>query len=334
MKIAYWTLGEGSPLVIMPTLLTSHGQLEWRIPEYRSWYWALAEGRHLIGYDARGNGMSEREVGSYSIDALIGDLNAVLERTSVDRFDLLAMVHSGPAALAFAAQHPDRVRHLALWGAYARAADYVASPRIQASRALLAKDWDAYVETVGFYSFGWRDEAGRTTASFIRETVSQEGMLRALAEIDTYDVSDILSSIKVPTLVLNRAKAAWPTIDVAQGLAAAIPNARLAIVPGSATLPWGDEVVSAIRSFFDESDGGSPAKPSARTNVQPEETRLSKREREVLRLLAEGNSNKEIAAALTLSVFTVERHLVNIYAKIGARGRADATAWALKNGVA
>src|SRR5262249_32529828 len=56
---------------------------------------------------------------------------------------------------------------------------------------------------------------------------------------------------------------------------------------------------------------------------------LSAREIEVLRLLASGKANKEIAAALFISVATVERHVANLYAKIGARGRAQATAFAL-----
>ncbi|GAA4783877.1 AAA family ATPase [Actinomycetospora chlora] len=56
---------------------------------------------------------------------------------------------------------------------------------------------------------------------------------------------------------------------------------------------------------------------------------LSRREREVLDLLAGGASNKEIARALTLSVHTVERHVANVYGKIGARNRADATSYAL-----
>lgn len=69
IKIAYWTVGEGAPLVIMPNLMMSHGQLEWRTPEYRAWYQALGEGRRLIGYDARGSGMSDREFSDYPIDA-------------------------------------------------------------------------------------------------------------------------------------------------------------------------------------------------------------------------------------------------------------------------
>jgi DNA-binding CsgD family transcriptional regulator len=60
---------------------------------------------------------------------------------------------------------------------------------------------------------------------------------------------------------------------------------------------------------------------------------LSPRELEVLRLLAQGRANKEIAAALFISVPTVERHVANIYAKTGARGRAAAAAYALRRGL-
>lgn len=62
--------------------------------------------------------------------------------------------------------------------------------------------------------------------------------------------------------------------------------------------------------------------------------RLTPREAEVLALLAAGNTNKEIAAELVLSPATVERHVTNLYRKIGARRRADATAYALHHGLA
>lgn len=63
---------------------------------------------------------------------------------------------------------------------------------------------------------------------------------------------------------------------------------------------------------------------------------LSPRETEVLRLLVRGLSNDDIAHELVLSVRTVERHVANIYAKIGASGRtarAIATAWANSHGI-
>jgi ATP/maltotriose-dependent transcriptional regulator MalT len=64
---------------------------------------------------------------------------------------------------------------------------------------------------------------------------------------------------------------------------------------------------------------------------------LTRREVEVLRLIARGRANPEIAAELVLSVRTVERHVANIYEKIGASGRAaraTAASYALATGVA
>jgi predicted ATPase/DNA-binding CsgD family transcriptional regulator len=69
--------------------------------------------------------------------------------------------------------------------------------------------------------------------------------------------------------------------------------------------------------------GAGPEKPGG----------LTERELDVLRLLASGHSNAEIGAELVLSVRTVEKHVANIYAKIGARGRADAATYALREGL-
>jgi DNA-binding NarL/FixJ family response regulator len=57
---------------------------------------------------------------------------------------------------------------------------------------------------------------------------------------------------------------------------------------------------------------------------------LTSREAEILRLLATGMSNRQIASELVLSVHTVERHVHNAYRKIDARNRAEATAYALR----
>jgi DNA-binding NarL/FixJ family response regulator len=57
---------------------------------------------------------------------------------------------------------------------------------------------------------------------------------------------------------------------------------------------------------------------------------LSRRELEVLRLVATGKSNREIATTLVISEHTVARHLQNIYAKLGLTSRAAATAFAFE----
>jgi DNA-binding NarL/FixJ family response regulator len=72
-----------------------------------------------------------------------------------------------------------------------------------------------------------------------------------------------------------------------------------------------------------ESTGDLPAAPA----------HLTRREVEVLGLLAQGLSNKEIAGVLWLSDRTVERHLTSLYRKIGVARRSEATAFALRHGV-
>ena len=74
------------------------------------------------------------------------------------------------------------------------------------------------------------------------------------------------------------------------------------------------------------------AAPAATPTASP--GRLSHREVEVLRLLAAGRSNRAIAAALFLSPRTVQRHVANLYLKIGAHSKAEATAYALRHDLA
>lgn len=73
---------------------------------------------------------------------------------------------------------------------------------------------------------------------------------------------------------------------------------------------------------------GAPAAPTLSTPGG-----LTPREVEVLRLLATGRTNSEIAAELVLSVNTVIRHIANIYGKLGLRSRSEATAYALRRGL-
>lgn len=63
------------------------------------------------------------------------------------------------------------------------------------------------------------------------------------------------------------------------------------------------------------------------------ETVLTEREDEVLKLIAEGSSSKDIATALTISIKTVERHRANILAKLGMRDRTQLTRYAIRAGL-
>lgn len=70
------------------------------------------------------------------------------------------------------------------------------------------------------------------------------------------------------------------------------------------------------------------------TKHAPSLAALSQRERQVLRLIGEGLSNKEVAAALHLSVRTIEGHLARIRAKLEVKGRTDLMRLALRSKLA
>jgi DNA-binding NarL/FixJ family response regulator len=93
------------------------------------------------------------------------------------------------------------------------------------------------------------------------------------------------------------------------------------------------ELLAAVRSAAAGESVLSPAVASKlMTRVRRADTTLSPREIEVLRLVADGSSNREIARELFLSETTVKSHLVHIYAKLGVRSRTSAVARARQQG--
>ena len=96
-----------------------------------------------------------------------------------------------------------------------------------------------------------------------------------------------------------------------------------------------EQALWAARCLLDTLGGAAPGEGAAANHPAPcrPAIGLSPREMEVLRLLATGHSNRRIAQALFLSPRTVQRHVANVYLKIGAHCRAEAAAYAIRHGL-
>jgi class 3 adenylate cyclase len=268
VSIAFWTLGEGVPVVRMQPTPYSHAQLEWTIPEIRLWHEPLAVKYRLVRFDHRGTGLSQRDAIDFSLEAQVRDLEAVLDRLSLDRVALMALYGSGPLAIEYAAHNPECVSHLILLDAYATAPDYYQLPQLQAITSLVDKDWELFTETVAHVSYGWSEESGRRFAAFMRECVSPEAA-KAFLEADAkVDVSAALPEVKQPTLVLQHRLVPFPTIDTARDIASHITHARLVILEGT----WRDSdtgtALAAIEEFLGEGEQASAgAAPSGLVTI-------------------------------------------------------------------
>src|SRR5690606_28892696 len=105
-------------------------------------------------------------------------------------------------------------------------------------------------------------------------------------------------------------------------VASALPDARFGVVAGEDV-----EEIEAIDAFL-RTAGQPEALEAGSANGH-----LTPRESDVLRLIAAGKTNREISEELVLSERTVARHITNIYAKVGVRSKAEATAYAIYHGL-
>jgi len=146
VRIAYATVGEGPPLVLVPGWV-SHLELTWENSAVRQGYELLAEHFLLIRYDKRGTGLSDRGVTDFSLEAPLRDLEAVVQSLKLRRFSLYAISEGGPLAIAYAARQPRRVTRLALYGALARGSAWP-KETIDALAALVRVQWGLASETM------------------------------------------------------------------------------------------------------------------------------------------------------------------------------------------
>jgi len=117
VRIAFATSGSGPAVVRVGTWL-SHLEEDWNSSVWRHWLEAFSEGRTLVRFDVRGSGLSDRRVDDLSLDALVNDLDAVVDASGLERFPLLGLCPGGPIAIAYAARYPARVTRLVLYDAY------------------------------------------------------------------------------------------------------------------------------------------------------------------------------------------------------------------------
>jgi pimeloyl-ACP methyl ester carboxylesterase/DNA-binding CsgD family transcriptional regulator len=261
-----------------------------------------------------------------TLEALVAELGA-------EQVDLFGVSHGAAVAAGFAAQRPERVKRVLLYGAYAHGGAVVSQTLLRSMTSLLRADWDLGSQLLAIAFLPEADK--RLINSFARlhsQTCDGE-MAAALLELSAQtDVRELLGRVAAPALVLHRAKDPVVPMPLGREVAAIIPGARFELLEGTWHLPWfGDTaaVLGAAGAFF----GFSAPPPDREARSETPTSALTPRERDVLRLVAEGLNDATIAQRLVLSAHTVHRHVANIRARLGQPSRAAAAAHATRLGL-
>lgn len=324
-RIAYAVTGSGPPLVVNKCWISSL-QYDLLGPMWPHFVAALSEFVTLIRYDERGFGLSDRDAADFSLEARVGDLEAVADAAGCGRFALMCTSQGGPVGITFAVDRPDRVTRLVLYDAHA-------TPTRNDDDETV---FDTYVQLV---KAGWdRPESSfrrvwsenllpsgteaqkRWIDDLIPRCTSAETAVRSAAARRATDVTDLLARVTVPTLVLHTRGDRMNEFEEGRRLAAGIPGARLHPLESDNHLLLADDpawpgFVAAVEAYLRPDGHGV-------VDTAPPVERLTGREVEVLHLAAEGLGNDDIARRLHVSTRTVERHLSNCYRKLGVSGRS------------
>ncbi len=225
VNIAYSTEGEGPPLVWMPIHPVSHVQ---RAAEmFPNLFPPLTQTFRLIRYDPRGTGLSERDAINSSMEAMMRDLDAVIDRIGLQSFAVEALSSAVPIAVNYAATFPDRVSHLILVDGWASFSDVVGTPAWETLEALVDKDWTMFTETLGRVLIGMDDpQVIEGVGEYIRGCMEPDAYRAYIVGLQSWDVVDLLPNVRAQTLVLHNNGARFSSTRAGQKLAAGIPDAR------------------------------------------------------------------------------------------------------------
>jgi pimeloyl-ACP methyl ester carboxylesterase len=262
-SIAYQSFGEGPDLVLIEGF-TTNVEVQWEHPAIARFLRRLGSFCRVVVFDKRGSGLSER-LGPGEAPALeqrADDVRAVMDAAGMDRATVFGSSEGGSLAVLMAASNPDRVSRLVLHGTWARH-PWVDQPD-RAEFGFVERRWgtgrvfEALAESMA------RTPAGRRFLGRFERQAATPGTARRLTELmSAIDVTDVLGSIRVPTLVIHRAHDTYAGLEHAHDLVARIRDARLVELPGRDHYLFSGDTEPILAAIEDFVVGASPATGAA-----------------------------------------------------------------------
>ena len=326
-RIAWTRTGSGVPILRAAQFLT-HIESDAASPLWGPWLSALAREGEVVRYDQRGCGLSEREVANCSLEAMVGDLEAVADAAGLGRFVLLGASQGGAIAIRYAALHPERVDRLVLLGAYARGAlrrgaGAEAEERARMMIRMIELGWGrANPAFHQAFSTLLMPDAPAALSDELNElqrvSTSPAQAARIFSALNDFDASADVPRVAAPALVVHARHDARVPHTEGLAIASSLRDARFVtletrnhvLVPGE----------PAFQQFFAELHAFIAHAATPATGFES----LTGRERDLLQLVAQGLDNAQIAARLGRSEKTVRNGVSQLLSRLGVENRLQA----------
>ena len=259
VNIAYQVASEGEVDLVFVPGWVSHVEYAWEEPSFAPFLERMAGFSRLILLDRRGTGLSDPVERLPTLEERMDDLRSVMDAAGSERAFLFGISESGPMCALFAATYPERTAGLVLCNTFAtglRSDDYPwmldAEGWSRMQREVEA-EWGTGITARIYAPSRAGDEAFECSwGRFERRAVSPGAMSKILGMSMDTDVRNVLSSIRVPTLVVHRTGDRATRVEGGRYLAEHIPGARLEEVPGVDHFPWvgdADAILNEVEHF-------------------------------------------------------------------------------------
>ena len=324
-RIAWARSGRhGGPVLVRLGQWMTHVEHDLQSTIWRPWLEALGRTLEVVRYDERGCGLSGQDDMPLNLESAVEDLDAVVTARGAPKVALLGISASVPAAVVYAARHPERVSRLILLGGYThglmcRDPSAEVAAYLEARVRLIELGWARADPAVqAFFTSTMLPEASAAEAASLNEQqrLSCDGAqaARILRARTLLDAREDAPRVRAPTLVLHCAGDQSVPVKLGHELTAAIPGARFEALDSRNHIPLAS---SPCFARFCEL-------VSEFVNVAPEAPSLTPRERELADLVAQGLDNLQIAARLGVADKTVRNALSALYTKLAVEGRPQA----------
>ena len=240
IHVAYQEYGAGPVDLILAPGFISNLDNYWDQPRFNNWIRRLGRSVRVIMFDKRGTGLSDRVDRLPGMDERMDDVRAVMDAVDLEKAALLGISEGGTLATLFAATHPERCTGLVLYGAFAKFKHWIpTAEKLAGFYDYVDREWGSGASYVNFNPSYRGDAALQEWWGRFERLGASPGAVKDLMRMNSeLDITDILSSIRVPTLVIHRTGDVFVSVEGGRQLSSGIPDARLIELPGTDHSVW------------------------------------------------------------------------------------------------